>query len=268
MLITTNTMLPQRHSSGLPVANGWLYARESKNPGSPKLELYRDAELKESAPNPITLNSAGELPYPVYAKENSAWCHLYAIADGREDYIRSYPLREMPSGDNLKEPKEFISLKAKIQTKAETVICHENIQSDIAQSTKTDAINTETTKLQVAKEIQGNLGETITKETIMSLVYIGTDQTKNNPNNPDDWWEAFKIGSYAIAVLESSRNYEYPYVMEPFRLGSEILTEGTDKDGEVLQGGGKRRCRVCGRTSDIISYDHYITAHYLICRMA
>jgi len=281
MLITTNTILPQRHGNGSPVANGRLYARANKNPDSAKLELYRDAELKESAPNPITLNSAGDLPYPVYAKENSAWCHLYAIADGIEDYIRNYPLREMPGDRRFETLERFTNLNIRIKTKAERITANETWGIN-AIEIETDESDIEQAYFEQTEWLY-ELGVLhwpykITTNTVISPAYIGTDDPDNNPNNPEDWWKTFKIGSYGVVFIEGE--CEDVDVLKGDKYLNSIIGIGalySDESCMHLPRFGKPParvfCRVCGRLNHykserIDSYNRIFNAFYLVCRVA
>jgi len=97
MLITSNTRAPILDGIGQPIANGRLEVRQNSDPASRLLQLFRQPDFHVSTPNPIPLNSAGAMPYPVYAKENNAWCHAY---NENGELVISYPLNGNSIGDN------------------------------------------------------------------------------------------------------------------------------------------------------------------------
>jgi len=89
LLVTGNTMAPILDGSGKPIANGKLLVTANSDPESEPLQLYRDPNKSQSASNPISLNSAGAMPYPVYADTLKAWCHAYSESNR---LVISYPL--------------------------------------------------------------------------------------------------------------------------------------------------------------------------------
>jgi len=89
MLITSNTRASILDGSGRPLTNGKLHVCENSDPNSKPLELFREPDFRESAPNPINLNSGGAMPYPIYANKSNAWCHAYNELGA---LVISYPL--------------------------------------------------------------------------------------------------------------------------------------------------------------------------------
>jgi len=118
MLITSNTRAPILDGSGNPLTNGKLAVCENSDPNSRLLELFREPDFSESAPNPINLNSAGAMPYPVYANKNNAWCHAYNYLGA---LVISYPLNgNINDSDNETEevPQKVVGEELHIKGKA------------------------------------------------------------------------------------------------------------------------------------------------------
>jgi len=274
MLITSGAILPIRHGNGSPVASGRLYVTESGHPGSRRLEIFRDAAMREPAPNPLTLNSAGELPYPAHAKEDSGWCHVYAREDGRERFLKSYPLREMPRSAGFRLPEKFSTLK--VRTKAIADDPGATIKNSVdAARIKTGSVQTfglgagEIGKIEASRFLPAGRSEGL----IISPACIAQNDGSNDPENPEDWWKTFKIGSYGVALCAE-------VVGSPFYLGRVCRMDiyawhiSGSLDGTAMGGhfdfppdAKKVAARIHGRLSEPRSIENNRFAYYLVCRV-
>ncbi len=104
MLITSNTIPPILDNNGKPLVNGRLYVYEDDTEDSKLAELFSSINFEESnsVTNPITLNGAGEIPNPVWAKTSAQvlWCFAY---NESKELKRQYPLASIGvfAGDNV-----------------------------------------------------------------------------------------------------------------------------------------------------------------------
>jgi len=105
MLITSNTIVPILDGNGKPLVNGRLYVRRNSSEESGYVQLTRSpGDSGYNAPNPIILNSAGAIPFPVYTSAKSAWCFAY---DQDGVFILSYPLNGNPEDDVVEEQQKI-----------------------------------------------------------------------------------------------------------------------------------------------------------------
>lgn len=105
LLITGNTRAPIVDGQGRPVVRGNLYVRKTSDPNSELLNLFRFGSNQIAAPNPLTLNSAGAIPFPVYAQEKTGWCF---VTDSDGEAILNYPLQELFSPDSIDVQSEQV----------------------------------------------------------------------------------------------------------------------------------------------------------------
>jgi len=220
MLIASNTVSPFFYSYNIPVANGKLYVKADNDAESKNLELFRDADFLESAPNPITLNSAGEIPYPVYTKEDVASCFLYSSEYGIRG--RSYPLIGMP-GRNAAAEQD-----AQLQTiEVGTLADAEKMQG--IKELSCGAINSENIeiggtasigKLKVKElTIKGryfNSGEISAIKAVPSPARLGTGGSS--------WWDNFLVGSYGVWAGGAGVQH----------IGDQVKATGISDDGSYM----------------------------------
>jgi len=222
MLITSLEILPLQTPGRAPIVGGRLHVREGRDTRSLRLELFRDAAFSTSAANPVILNSAGELPYPVYARENSAWCHVCVIKNGIEELVHSYPLRIMPSASlYVDNDTEAITQRIRVRVKAETEIIQGKNQAKIPSILFSNVTA-------CAISLPPKTGHAASADTMESEIltigdyYVGAFGEDVVPSPvviaERTWWDAFAVGSYAIAEYESNalgeEDPDYPGYME------------------------------------------------------
>ena len=206
MLITSNTIQPNKHSSGRPLVNARLYVRSSEKENSEMLPLYRDAACTESAPNPITLNSAGELPYPIYTAASRAWCFLSPLAE-KKQILRKYPLCPLPYSALASLPEEGQQLNS-LAARVGINLLHDRYSGQSA-SIEAGDISCDSLDIGAMPAGRASLKKAEIGRMFMNYQEFGAEsKVVMSPvaAKTEAGEESFKIGSYRIAYFFSTEH--------------------------------------------------------------
>lgn len=204
MLITGDTRHRILDGSGNPVVEGTVEVKVKDGTQYVSANLFRDIDLTETAQNPITLNSAGEIPFPVYVNAPIVYCF---VKNKKGTEIRNYPVVGIgvPVKDNNNGTAQFS--EANIST-----AFIENLHSDNAIiNDLTVSYNATVNNLTVEKAFnQGDLiktdGEKITLATA-SIDFTRSDSSNTLNALYIDVVKNTPIGSYVTGYKSSSSNF-------------------------------------------------------------
>jgi len=244
MLITGNTRHRILDGNGKPVANGTILVTVESATGSEPAVLFRDLEFTESTENPIRLNPAGEIPFPVYVNKPFAWCFVES-----EDKIpvRNYPV----AGGNIATNSEnnataqFTEILAEM-IRTEEIIAQKAFIDDLTVSYSATIKNLESKEINAEKINAEKINaEKINAEEIEingSKVVTPNVTYKGNPIgtwNKDKMKELFPIGSYICGKYVSG-----DYETGRLPLGATYYainlknSDGSEEQGAVLDAFG------------------------------
>ncbi len=182
MLITSNTIPPILDGNGIPIVNGKLYVRKGSTMQAEPAELRDSINPENSNPvsNPIQLNSAGEIPDPVWTNPADVlWCFVY---NENNIFVRSYPLVSVAvSEGNIDLPPEIIIDILHVEDHAviADLTVTNNLDVDTDLTVKGDSTVEGNSAIDGDLDVKGNLN---VEENVIIKGHINGDIKLDNEN--------------------------------------------------------------------------------------